>query len=147
MNFLKLTAIFVLSFSLIGCIEQLDDKGRVISGGRFYELKSEDLVVGEGAEAKTGDTIRVHYVGTLSDGTEFDSNSEGEVPLEFTLGQGGVIQGWDQGIPGMKVGGKRKLSIPSDLAYGKAGNPPVIGPDEPLFFEVELVEIVPPATE
>ena len=83
----------------------------------------------------------MHYTGTLMNGTQFDS-SVGKAPFEFELGKGGVIKGWDQGVPGMKVGGKRKLVIPSDLAYGENGSPPTIPPNSPLKFDVELLEIV-----
>ena len=105
------------------------------------ELKKEDLVEGKGPEAKTGDTVSVHYVGTLLDGTKFDSSRDRGDPFEFSLGAGSVIKGWDQGVVGMKKGGKRKLTIPSALAYGKRGSPPKIPPDAPLVFEIELLEI------
>ncbi len=105
-------------------------------------LKKEDESPGTGPAVKTGDTVRVHYTGTLLDGTKFDSSRDRDEPFEFTLGRGMVIRGWDEGIVGMKKGGRRKLTIPSDMAYGKAGHPPVIPPDSPLVFNVELVEIV-----
>lgn len=103
-------------------------------------LEKEDVVVGWGPEAKTGDKVKVHYTGTLMNGTQFDS-SVGKAPFEFELGKGGVIKGWDQGVPGMKIGGKRKLVIPADLAYGENGSPPTIPPNSPLKFDVELLEI------
>lgn len=102
----------------------------------------QDVECGEGEEPESGDTIAVHYTGTLEDGTEFDS-SEGGDPIEFVLGAGQVIKGWDLGFQGMKVGGKRKLTIPPDLAYGAAGAPPTIPPDSTLLFDVELVEVKP----
>src|SRR5689334_11260585 len=105
-------------------------------------LKKEDLSPGSGPACKTGDTVRVHYTGTLLDGTKFDSSRDRNEPFQFTLGAGMVIKGWDEGVVGMKKGGKRKLTIPSDMAYGKSGHPPVIPPDSPLVFDVELVEIV-----
>jgi hypothetical protein len=108
-------------------------------------LVKDDAKVGKGSAAKTGDTVRVHYTGTLLDGTKFDSSLDRSEPFEFTLGAGMVIKGWDDGIVGMKPGGKRKLTIPSDLAYGKSGRPPVIPPDSPLVFDVELLEIKAPA--
>jgi hypothetical protein len=103
-------------------------------------LEKTDVEVGWGPEAKTGDKVKVHYTGTLMNGTEFDS-SVGKAPFEFELGKGGVIKGWDQGVPGMKVGGKRKLVIPADLAYGENGSPPKIPPNSPLKFDIELLEI------
>jgi FKBP-type peptidyl-prolyl cis-trans isomerase len=105
-------------------------------------LKYEDVKVGDGAEAKAGDIVRVHYTGTLEDGTKFDSSVDRGVPFEFPLGAGKVIKGWDEGVAGMKVGGKRKLTIPSDLGYGPHGHPPVIPPNATLIFDVELLEIV-----
>jgi FKBP-type peptidyl-prolyl cis-trans isomerase len=104
-------------------------------------LKSEDLQVGSGDEAKTGKTVSVHYTGTLTDGSKFDSSLDRGKPFEFELGAGRVIKGWDQGVVGMKVGGKRKLTIPSDLAYGARGFPPVIPPDSTLVFEIELLGV------
>ena len=104
------------------------------------ELKIEDLVVGTGAEAVSGKVISVHYTGTLTDGTKFDSSVDRGTPFEFTLGAGQVIQGWDQGFAGMKVGGKRRLTIPSSLGYGDAGTPGgPIPPKATLIFEVELL--------
>ncbi|HMW01461.1 MAG TPA: FKBP-type peptidyl-prolyl cis-trans isomerase [Acidobacteriota bacterium] len=105
------------------------------------ELKIEDVAVGKGAAAKTGQEVTVHYTGTLLNGTKFDSSRDGGKPYTFTLGAGTVIKGWDQGIVGMKAGGKRKLTIPADLAYGSSGRPPVIPPDSPLLFDVELVSV------
>jgi FKBP-type peptidyl-prolyl cis-trans isomerase len=113
-------------------------------GPAVTELKMEDLAKGSGPACKTGDTVRVHYTGTLLNGTKFDSSRDRDEPFSFTLGRGMVIKGWDEGVVGMKKGGKRKLTIPSDKAYGKAGSPPVIPPDSPLVFDVELVEIVAP---
>lgn len=105
------------------------------------ELKIEDLVVGTGAEAVTGKLITVNYTGTLTDGTKFDSSlNPGRDPFEFTLGAGEVIQGWDKGFAGMKVGGKRKLTIPSDMGYGDMGSGP-IPPKATLIFEVELLGV------
>ncbi len=105
------------------------------------KLVSVDEQVGTGAEAKTGDAVSVHYVGTLTNGTEFDSSRKRNQPFKFTLGQGKVIKGWDQGVVGMKVGGKRKLTIPPSLGYGARGAPPVIPPNSTLVFEIELVSI------
>jgi FKBP-type peptidyl-prolyl cis-trans isomerase len=106
------------------------------------DLLKEDKQVGTGPAAASGDKVRVHYTGTLMDGTKFDSSRDRDEPFEFTLGAGMVIKGWDEGVAGMKKGGQRKLTIPSDKAYGKRGSPPKIPPDAPLLFDVELVEIV-----
>jgi FKBP-type peptidyl-prolyl cis-trans isomerase len=107
------------------------------------ELKIEELKEGSGTEAKAGNTISVHYTGTLLNGTKFDSSLDRGEPFKFPLGGGRVIQGWDKGLVGMKVGGKRKLTIPSAMAYGEAGAPPVIPPNSALVFEVELLEVAP----
>ena len=105
------------------------------------ELVTEDLKKGEGAEAKKGDRVKMHYTGKLKrTGKVFDS-SEGKDPLAFTIGDDGVIEGWHQGVPGMRVGGKRRLTIPSRLAYGDDGSPPKIPGKATLVFDVELVEI------
>ena len=104
-------------------------------------LQVEDLVVGAGAEAAANKEITVHYTGWLTDGTQFDSSLDRKQPLTIVLGIGQVIKGWDQGIEGMKVGGKRKLVIPADLAYGAIGSGGVIPPAATLIFEVELISI------
>ena len=98
-----------------------------------------DTKVGDGPEVAKGDVLNMNYVGKLEDGSIFDQSS-GQ-PLQFKLGTGAVIQGWDEGILGMKVGGKRTLTIPPDLAYGKSGYPPVIPPNATLIFDVEVVSI------
>lgn len=103
-------------------------------------LKIEDLKVGSGAEAKAGQSVAVHYVGTLTNGSKFDSSRDRGEPFEFRLGAGQVIKGWDQGVAGMKVGGLRKLTIPPDLGYGARGFPPVIPGNSTLVFEVELLD-------
>jgi FKBP-type peptidyl-prolyl cis-trans isomerase len=104
-------------------------------------LKYQDELEGNGAEAKAGDSVSVHYTGWLKDGTKFDSSRDRNKPFEFELGAGRVIKGWDEGVAGMKVGGKRKLIIPSDLAYGDRGHPPVIPAKAELTFDVELLKI------
>ncbi len=105
------------------------------------KLVIKDITVGKGAEAKAGDEVKVHYVGTLMDGKEFDASKKHGQPFDFPLGAGRVIKGWDQGVAGMKVGGKRKLTIPPSLGYGARGSPPVIPPNATLQFEVELLEV------
>lgn len=106
------------------------------------KLKIEDISVGTGREVKSGDTVVMHYKGTLTDGTKFDSSYDRGEPFVIEIGVGQVIKGWDQGVPGMKVGGKRKLTIPSDLGYGATGAGGVIPPNATLLFDVELVEIL-----
>lgn len=105
------------------------------------QLKIEDLKVGTGDEAVTGKRVTVNYLGTLTDGTKFDSSYDRNQPFSFNLGSGEVIKGWDQGVAGMKVGGKRKLTIPSDLGYGAQGAGSVIPPNATLIFEVELLKV------
>lgn len=105
------------------------------------ELIIEDIEVGSGEEAIVGKKVTVHYTGTLTDGTKFDSSKDRGVPFDFELGAGEVIKGWDQGVEGMKVGGIRKLTIPSDLAYGDRGAGSLIAPGATLIFEVELLKV------
>jgi len=103
------------------------------------ELVIEDIRLGTGAEAKAGQKVSVHYVGTLTNGTKFDSSHDRGKPFEFGLGAGQVIKGWDQGVAGMKIGGLRKLTIPPHLGYGARGAGGVIPPNATLVFEVELL--------
>lgn len=104
-------------------------------------LKIEDVKVGTGAEAKSGKSVSVHYTGTLTSGAKFDSSLDRNEPFEFQLGAGMVIQGWDEGVAGMKVGGRRKLTVPPELGYGARGYPPVIPPNSILVFDIELLEV------
>ena len=105
-------------------------------------LEIEDIAVGDGAEAKVGDTVSAHYVGVAhSTGEEFDASWNRGAPLDFKLGVGQVIQGWDKGIVGMRVGGRRKLVIPASLAYGNRGAGSAIKPGETLIFVVDLVDV------
>lgn len=104
-------------------------------------LKYEDLEEGMGAEAQAGQRVTVHYTGWLTDGTKFDSSLDRNQPFSFALGKGQVIRGWDEGVQGMKEGGKRKLTIPPQLGYGARGAGGVIPPNATLVFEVELLEI------
>ena len=105
-------------------------------------LKYEDLAVGDGELAVVGQTVRVHYTGWLTDGTKFDSSLDRGDPFSFPLGGGRVIRGWDEGVQGMKIGGRRKLTIPPQLGYGAAGAGGVIPSNATLVFEVELLELL-----
>ncbi|OHB24356.1 MAG: hypothetical protein A2542_01365 [Parcubacteria group bacterium RIFOXYD2_FULL_52_8] len=104
-------------------------------------LQVQDVVVGTGTEAKAGDTVSVHYTGTLENGTKFDSSVDRGQPFRFPLGAGMVIQGWDLGVAGMKEGGKRHLVIPASLAYGAASPSPLIPANSTLVFDVELIKV------
>ncbi len=105
------------------------------------KLIIEDLIVGTGVEVKSGDGVVMHYCGTLENGSKFDSSYDRGQAFETEIGVGQVIRGWDEGVPGMKVGGKRKLTIPYEMAYGERGIPGVIPPKATLIFEVELIDI------
>jgi peptidylprolyl isomerase len=111
-------------------------------GAPPQELVEKDLIEGTGPEAKSGDQVTVQYVGVGYDSRkEFDASWNRGEPFSFPLGASEVIQGWDQGVEGMKVGGRRELIIPPDLAYGATGSPPVIGPNETLVFVIDLLEV------
>jgi peptidylprolyl isomerase len=114
----------------------------VPGGAPPKQLEETDLIEGTGAEAKSGSKVTVQYVGVGFDsGEEFDASWNRGEPFSFTLGAGEVIPGWDQGVEGMKVGGQRELVIPPELAYGEAGAPPAIGPNETLVFVIDLLEV------
>jgi peptidylprolyl isomerase len=104
-------------------------------------LKYQDTVVGSGPSPRQGQRVSVHYTGWLTNGSKFDSSRDRGQPFQFSLGQGEVIKGWDEGVASMKVGGRRKLTIPSNLGYGPRGMPPVIPPNATLVFDVELLGI------
>jgi peptidylprolyl isomerase len=106
------------------------------SGLQYWDIK-----LGSGDEAKSGGQVKVHYTGWLATGKKFDSSVDANQPYDFTLGQGEVIKGWDEGVAGMKVGGKRQLRIPPELAYGEAGHPPQIPPNATLIFDVQLLAV------
>jgi FKBP-type peptidyl-prolyl cis-trans isomerase len=123
----------------------IDTKPKIpkASGAPPKTLKVEDLIEGKGQAAKSGDKVSVRYVGVLyNNNKEFDSSwKRGKAPFQLTLGQGQVIQGWDRGLVGMKVGGRRRLTIPPDLAYGAQGQPPTIPANSTLVFDVDLTKI------
>lgn len=123
-----------LAFFVTGC----DSGGWIVTPSG---LKYQELAVGDGAAAKSGDYVEVLYTGTLDNGKQFDSAQNRSDPPEFLLGRGQVIKGWDEGLIGMKVGGKRKLIVPPDLGYGKLGKPPQIPANSTLVFVVELLGV------
>ena len=112
-----------------------------ITAQKSENLKIEDLKIGQGQEVKSGDTVTVHYLGTLTNGEKFDSSYDRKQPFEIQIGVGQVIQGWDEGLLEMKVGGKRKLTIPPELGYGNQAVGGVIPANSTLIFEVELFKI------
>ena len=131
-----LPLLFLLLLTLAAC-SQSENQATVTPSG----LQIEVLQAGEGAAATTGTTAVVHYTGWLTDGSKFDSSLDRGQPFEFLVGERQVIQGWDEGVAGMKIGGKRKLTIPPELAYGERGVGGVIPPGATLVFELELLDV------
>ena len=132
----------IIILLLLGKVsKQTPTPSATITESKMEELKIEEMVVGTGDEAVNGKKVTVNYSGTLINGTKFDSSYDRCVPFSFNLGAGEVIKGWDQGVTGMKVGGKRKLTIPSSLGYGVTGAGGVIPPNATLIFEVELLKV------
>lgn len=134
-----LLSLTIIGLFLMGC--SFFGKENKESKMDVEELKVETLKEGTGAVATAGKSVKVHYTGTLLDGKKFDSSLDRNQPFQFLLGAGQVIKGWDQGVEGMKVGEKRKLTIPSKLGYGPRGAGNVIPPNSALVFEVELLDV------
>jgi len=141
--------LFILVFAVVFALNWDNIFSKNVSTGEINSdmittssgLQYQDITMGTGDTAKAGDNVSVHYTGWLDDGTKFDSSVDRGQPFEFTLGIGSVIRGWDEGVAGMKVGGVRKLTIPSELGYGDQGAGGLIGPGATLIFDVELLGI------
>lgn len=155
-NILIVIAVIILIAAIIGIYlflqkpgENMNQQAAALSGGQAEEnnsyeiqgMKVEILKEGTGEGAKAGDDILVDYVGTLTDGVKFDSSIDRNQPFPYTLGQNMVIQGWEIGLLGMKVGEKRRLTIPPELAYGEQGRPPIIPSNATLIFEIDMLDI------
>ncbi len=152
--FFILVIVVVIIFALIlnqktkklDLSEKLSTTPQINNSDIVYSMNKNGVLIdvlkeGSGIEAKVGDIVSVHYTGVLKDGTKFDFNLDRDIPFSFNLGAGEVIQGWDIGVEGMKIGEKRKLTIPSDLGYGANGVGDAIPPNSTLIFEVELLKI------
>jgi FKBP-type peptidyl-prolyl cis-trans isomerase FkpA len=137
--------VFGLSVAVLSASVHADSGGPSKTTGKGVTtssgLKYWDLKKGTGAVAKSGVSVKVHYTGWLTDGKKFDSSVDRKEPFDFKLGAGMVIKGWDEGVAGMKVGGKRQLRIPPDLGYGAPGSPGAIPPNATLVFDVELLAV------
>lgn len=145
---LVLIALSLLAFFIVTISKKTDSQNVItniiseVKVSQMQGLKIEVLKEGTGVEVKKDDRVIIKYTGTFKDGTEFDSNINTNDPLTFVLGQNKVIQGWELGVLGMKMGEKRRLTVPSSLAYGKAGRPPLIPPNATLIFDIELLGIL-----
>ncbi|HCU06947.1 MAG TPA: peptidylprolyl isomerase [Holosporales bacterium] len=137
LKYLSLTAI-LLSLAIANTAHATQSNRQ----GKTMEFEKIDTIMGAGKTAKKKDTLLMHYSGRLEDGTKFDSSYDRGQPLQFDLGVGQVIKGWDEGIEGMKVGGKRTLKIPSEMGYGSRGAGSVIPPHANLIFDIELVDVI-----
>ena len=126
---------------VIGLVLAGQDNGEEAGDDAPDELEIEDVTTGEGEEVEAGDRVEVHYTGRLEDGEVFDSSLDRNEPFSFQVGAGQVIEGWEQGLIGMQVGGERQLTIPPHLAYGEQGSPPNIEPNSTLIFDIELLAI------
>lgn len=140
-----IAAVVILSLAAAGAAYMFAPRSKAPAAGPEVTtpsgLRYADLVVGAGPSPRTGQTAVVHYTGTLTNGTEFDSSRRKGRPLEFQLGRGVVIEGWDEGVATMKVGGRRRLTVPPQLGYGERGSPPAIPPNATLVFDIELLGV------
>lgn len=146
-QFIAILCILIIGFILYNGIkiEEIDSEGNLINNEIISENEIkptvEDILVGEGDEVINGDSVSVHYIGTLLDGTKFDSSKDSGTPLDFTVGSGSLIQGFEEGVIGMKVGGIRKITIPPEIGYGDIEKQNIPA-NSTLVFEVELLEII-----
>jgi len=138
---IAIIAVVVLAAAVIGYLVSRRGGSSLPEVTTASGLKYSDIVEGTGATPQKGQTVTVHYTGTLQNGTKFDSSVDRGQPADFKIGVGAVIKGWDEGLMSMKVGGKRRFTIPSNLGYGPQGRPPSIPPNSTLLFDVELVGV------